>query len=198
MAGQGELERESEDRPILTINRMPQFVRQVTGDMRQMRPSIKAVPVDSRGDPQIAEVIAGMIRYIENRSDRTRHYTKAADSQVAAGIGHWRVTTEYADDSTFNQEIRMVAIDDGVSVMWDRTRSCRHARTPKLCFVPVDISRESFKERWPDRRPRTSGDAALRAPAGVGEDFVRVARILGEEAGRRACSRCCPTARSTM
>src|SRR5262245_29639993 len=47
----GKVERESEGRPCLTINRLPQFIRQVTGDMRQMRPSIKAVPVDSRGDP---------------------------------------------------------------------------------------------------------------------------------------------------
>src|SRR3954470_24616973 len=27
------------NRPTLTINRIPQFIRQVTGDMRQMRPS---------------------------------------------------------------------------------------------------------------------------------------------------------------
>src|SRR5689334_12854857 len=43
-------ERTAEGRPVLTINRIPQFVRQVMGDMRQMRPSIKTVPVDSRGD----------------------------------------------------------------------------------------------------------------------------------------------------
>ena len=39
--------RQSEDRPIQTFNRMPQFVRQITGDMRLARPSIKVVPVDS-------------------------------------------------------------------------------------------------------------------------------------------------------
>src|SRR5262249_25768121 len=31
-------QREAEERPILTINRLPQFVRQVTGDIRLMRP----------------------------------------------------------------------------------------------------------------------------------------------------------------
>src|SRR3954466_4333340 len=49
------------NRPTLTINRIPQFIRQVTGDMRQKRPGVKVVPVDSRGDPKTAETMAGMI-----------------------------------------------------------------------------------------------------------------------------------------
>src|SRR5215207_7485737 len=108
------------DRPCLTINRLPQFAEQVTGDMRQMRPSIKCVAVDDRGDPKTAEVIAGMVRYIENRSSASEAvYPDAADSQVAAGLGHWRVTTEYAGASTFEQEIRIEPVSDQLAVRWD-------------------------------------------------------------------------------
>ena len=39
-------ERERDYRPALTINKIPTYVRQVTGDIRLMRPSIKVVPVD--------------------------------------------------------------------------------------------------------------------------------------------------------
>ena len=38
-------------RPCHVVNKLPQFIRQVTGDMRQSRPGIKVVPVDSGGDP---------------------------------------------------------------------------------------------------------------------------------------------------
>ena len=31
--------------PCLTINKIPAFVQQITGDIRSMRPSIKVVPV---------------------------------------------------------------------------------------------------------------------------------------------------------
>src|SRR6476619_6471898 len=89
-------QREADYRPCLTINKIPAFVQQITGDIRSMRPSIKVVPVDSRGDPKTAEVLAGLVRYIENRSDARHAYAQGADSQVAAGIGHWRVLTEYA------------------------------------------------------------------------------------------------------
>ena len=33
-------------------------------------------------------------------------------------IEHWRVTTEFADSSTFNQETRIAPIEDGVAVLF--------------------------------------------------------------------------------
>ena len=83
-------DRTGQGRPIITVNKVPQFVRQVTGDMRQMRPAIKCVPADDRALPHVAEkILPGMIRYIENRSDAQGAYFNAADAQVIAVIGHW-------------------------------------------------------------------------------------------------------------
>ena len=138
------------DRPCLTINGIPQFIRQVTGDMRQMRPSIKVNPVDSRGDPKTAEVLAGLVRYVENRSFAKHIYTTAADSQVACGIGHWQITTEYASTTTFNQELRIVGIEDSVSVLWDPDSVLPTREDAMFCHVPFDISRRKFKKQWPE------------------------------------------------
>lgn len=138
------------DRPCLTINGLPQFIRQVTGDMRQMRPAIKVNPVDSRGDPKTAEVLAGLVRYVENRSFAKHIYTTAADSQVAAGIGHWQITSEYAGTSTFNQELRIVGIEDSVSVLWDPDAVLPTREDAMFCHVPFDISKRKFKKQWPD------------------------------------------------
>jgi hypothetical protein len=138
------------DRPCLTINGIPQFIRQVTGDMRQMRPSIKVNPVDSRGDPKTAEVLAGLVRYVENRSFAKHIYTTAADSQVACGIGHWQITSEYAGTSTFNQELRIVGIEDSVSVLWDPDSVLPTREDAMFCHVPFDISRRKFKKQYPD------------------------------------------------
>jgi hypothetical protein len=142
--------RQEEKRPILTENRIPQFVKQITGDMRQMKPSIKVVPVDSKGDRDTAETIAGMIRYVENRSDASSAYMSGADSQVTAGIGHWRVTKEYAAENTFNQEIRIMGVDDGIAVAWDPDAVLPTREDAKWCIVPVDMSREAFTEQYPD------------------------------------------------
>lgn len=165
------------DRPCLTINRLPQFVEQVTGEIRQMRPAVKAVPVDRRGDEDTAEIIAGLIRYVENRSTASEAvYPQAADSQVAAGIGHWQVETEYADDSTFEQELRIAPIDDGIAVRWDPDASLPTRADAMFCFVPVDMSRDAFEERYPDASVASwESEDGLNFTDWLTDDHVRVA-----------------------
>lgn len=141
--------RENESRPVLTINQMPQFVHQVTGDIRKMRPAIKVIGIDNKSDPKLADLREGLVRYIENRSDATGIYFQAADSQVACGIGHVRVCTEYADDTTHEQEIRIEGVDDGVSVLWDPDAKRVTREDAKFCFVPVDMTVAAFKEKYP-------------------------------------------------
>jgi hypothetical protein len=51
-------------RPTLTINKLPQHVRQVTNDQRQNRPSGKVIPADDNADPEVAEIYNGMVRHI--------------------------------------------------------------------------------------------------------------------------------------
>ena len=165
-----------EDRPCLEFDRLGTTVAQVTGDIRQMRPAIKVVPVDSRGDPETAEVIAGMVRYVENRSDASAIYFAAADQQVAAGIGHWKVVTEYASDSTFEQEIAVVPIPDGIGVRWDPAAVKQTREDAKFCFVPVDMPRDDYDETYPDKPAAEIGDVESRALSGwVTADTVRVA-----------------------
>src|SRR5258705_7736417 len=140
------------NRPCLVINKLPQFIRQVTGDMRQSRPGIKVVPVDSGADIKTAEVRGGMIRYVENRSKAKHVYTTGADSQVTCGIGHWAVDTEYSHAGTFNQEIRVVGIEDGVSVLWDADAFLPTKSDADHCFVPSDMTMAKFKKDWPNAK----------------------------------------------
>jgi hypothetical protein len=142
-------QREAQRRPILTVNRIPQFVRQVTGEIRLMKPAIKVVPIDAKASSPVADLMAGMIRYVENRSEAQWAYCNAADSQVTAGIGAWRVATEYAEATTFNQELRVVHIDDPVSILWDPDSILPTREDAKWCFVPIDLSRAHFEERFP-------------------------------------------------
>jgi hypothetical protein len=155
-------------------------VRQVTGDMRQSRPAIKVVPVDSGADIKTAEVRGGMIRYVENRSKAKHVYTTGADSQVTCGIGHWAVTTEYAHAGTFNQEIRVIGIEDGVSVLWDADSFLPTKSDADHVFVPTDMTRAKFKKKWPNAKA-DGFDTSLYGLGGTSwfsswanDDYIRV------------------------
>lgn len=178
--------RRADQRPALTFNRLPQFVKQITGDIRQMRPAIRVVGVDDRADKKTAEVLAGLIRYIEARSDADSVYFSAADSQVSCGIGHWRVKTEYAHDSTFEQEIGIELIEDGVSVLWDPDSNHPTRKDAKFCFVPVDLTREDFEEKYPDKAASSITTPSNLAPPGwFTDDTVRIAEYWVKEPIKR-------------
>ena len=64
-------------RPCLTINKLPQHVKQITNEQRMNRPGIKVIPADDRADIEVAEVFNGVIRHIEYISDADVAYDTA-------------------------------------------------------------------------------------------------------------------------
>lgn len=147
--------RKSQGRPCLTVNMVPKFLRQVTGDIRQMRPAVRVIGVDDTGDTEKAEAYQEIIRYIERRSDASHAYFNAADSTVSAGIGYWRVETEYADDEENAQDIRICAVNDGIGVVIDPDSDHAVKLDGSFGFVPVDFTWDAFKKRFP--KASTSG-----------------------------------------
>lgn len=139
-------------RPILTINRMSQFVRQVLGDIKQSRPGIKVHPVDSGADPDTAEIYQGLIRNIEMISDAKEAYYTAAESQVAAGEGFWRVVTDYSGADAFEQDVLIEKIANPFSVTLDPHCTRQTGEDAKWCFVSERMSLDEFKEKYPDAK----------------------------------------------
>lgn len=174
--------REEEGRPALEVNKCGQYVRQVTGDIRMSRPAVKVTPVDDSGDQETADVLGGMVRYVENRSDAQAAYALACDAQVTAGVGAWQVITEYAHDETFNQEIGIMPVDDPIAIAWDPDSVLPTREDATWCIVPVDLARETFKKRWPKA---TAADFdTLPTPQASGwwsEDSIRVATYWCKE-----------------
>ena len=103
-------------RPCLTINKLPQHVRQVTNDQRQNRPAGKVIPVDDKADVEVAEVFDGIVRHIEYISDADVAYDTACENQVTYGEGYIRILTEYCDPDSFDQDIRIARVRNSFSV----------------------------------------------------------------------------------
>jgi len=142
-------ERERDGRPMLTINRLPQFVRQITNDIRQADIAIKVRPEDDETDPELAKIYDGLIRQIQYRSSAKHVYSQSAEHQASCGIGWFRVTTDYADDMAFDQEIKIKGIRNPLSVYCDPAAVEPDRSDAKWIAVTEMIPKESFKERWP-------------------------------------------------
>lgn len=143
-------DREKDGRPCLTIPRTSQFKRQITGDIRLNKPSIKVRPVDGMADKKTAEILNGLIRNIEDQSRAGYVYSVGADCSVTCGIGAWRIVTEYSDDDGFEQDIRIKAIPNALSVVWDSNAVEPDKGDASHCFVHYRMSKREVKARYPD------------------------------------------------
>src|SRR5262245_4071403 len=112
-------QRTCDNRPCLTINRLPQFVHQVSNEIRQNKPSPDVSPVDDNGDKETAEIFQGIIRHIErcSKADTARSY--AAFYQIVCGRGYYRIITDYTDPHSRDQEIYIRRIKNPFSVYFD-------------------------------------------------------------------------------
>jgi len=169
-------------RPCLTINKLPQHVRQVTNEQRQNRPSGKVIPADDNADVQVAEIFNGVVRHIEYMSDADVAYDTACDNQVTYGEGYIRLLTEYCNDETFDQDIRIGRVRNSFSVYMDPTIQDPCGADAEWCFITEDILKEEYERMFPDATPISTlysqgvGDQGL--SSWLQEDTIRIAEYF--------------------
>lgn len=151
--------REGLSRPALSIPRINQFTNHIKNSLRQSKPSIK---VSARGaDSEIveqkrikaAENRQGLIRAIQYDSQAVDAYQHAFDEAVTCGRGFILITTDYVSDKTFDQEIKIDFIRNGLNVYIDKAREKPDYSDATHGFILTKMRREVFKAKYPDADP---------------------------------------------
>ena len=169
-------------RPCLTINKLPQHVRQVTNEQRQNRPSGKVIPADDNADVQVAEIFNGVVRHIEYMSDADVAYDTACDNQVTYGEGYIRLLTEYCNEESFDQDIRIARVRNAFSVYMDPTIQDPCGSDAEWCFVTEDILISDYERMFPDASPvstiMSQGVGNESMAQWLAEDTIRIAEYF--------------------
>lgn len=169
-------------RPCLTINKLPQHVKQITNEQRMNRPTIKVLPVDDKSDIEMADVFNGVIRHIEYTSDADVAYDTACENQVTYGEGYLRILTEYCDDTSFDQEIKIGRIRNSFSVYMDPMIQDPAGADARWCFITEDMTKDEYERAYPKASPistltaRGIGDSSINQ--WISETTVRVAEYF--------------------
>ena len=154
-------------RPCLTINKIPQHVRQVTNEQRQNRPSGKVIPADDKADIQVAEIYEGIVRHIEYMSDADVAFDTACENQVTYGEGYIRILTEYCRDDSFDQDLKIGRIRNSFSVYMDPMAQEPTGADAEWCFITQDLTKSEYEREYPDAAPISSLLAS-----GVGDQYL--------------------------
>jgi hypothetical protein len=167
------------NRPRFTINRVAGAIDQLIGDQRQNRTDIKIRPVSGGATEEIAKTMTGIIRNIESVSKASNAYDCAFDEVVNGGYGGWRVTTEFNDDDSFEQDIKIKTLNTATTSLWFDDGSKEYDRRDAMwAFVTVDMPKEEHKRRFP-KSPMSSWSQeqfnSSTCASWFGENTIRVA-----------------------
>lgn len=137
-------------RPMLTINKLPQHIKQVTNDQRQNRPTGKVISANGDASVDVAEVIEGIVRHIEKISTANLAYNTACESITTHGEGYWRILTNYTDEDSFDQDIFIEHIDNPFSVYLDPLMKKPWGEGAQWGFIAKDLTHDEYEHQFPD------------------------------------------------
>ena len=142
--------RRGANRPALTFNLLNLIVKQIIGDYRQNKMSIKVLPSGGQATEEIADIISGIIRNIERDSNADEAYTNALECAARGGFGYWRVLSEYEAYDVFNQKLKIVPIKNPLTVYCDPQAKLLTRADAEYYFVTEMVAKDEFRRLYPE------------------------------------------------
>ena len=137
----------------LTINLTDALVKRVENNIKQQRPRGKCHPVGEGADIEIAELINGIGRHIETRSEASIAYDTAATQAITAGWGYFRLIVEFVNARSFDKDMRIVPIRNLFTVNMDPSAVMPHGGDQMWCVISTKMKRIEYKRRYPNAEP---------------------------------------------
>lgn len=142
--------RDTQARPCLTMNLVNQHNKMISNQARKNKSSVKYIGMGNGATQESANVFRDIQKHIENQSQAQVAYTIARDFAISGGIGWWRITTDYVDNDSMDQEIFIRPVNDPLSVYMDPDIELKNGHDAKFAFVFDDMVKEDFDEAYPE------------------------------------------------
>ena len=173
--------RSSTGRSIVTNNKLATNIRYVVNNFKSNPASIKIHPKGSNANKNTAEVLDGIIKYIQYNSDATESYSNALQSICAGGLGAWRVAPRASNNEKI--ELKIERIKDVLSVLIDPNAKNPNFSDMEFCFVINKISKHQFEREFPDHKD-TANDNITQENGWGDKEFVQVGEFWRKIGGK--------------
>ena len=132
----------------ITDNVLPSFIRQITNELRQSTPTIVFNPMEDT-EVDKAEILNDLVRNIQLDSNADIAYDTAGWSAAVTGLGYWRVINEYESNTSFNQKLCIIPIQDANSVLLDPSYRNATGKDADWGFISTSMSKDEYQRSFP-------------------------------------------------
>ena len=181
-------ERIAKNRPTVSPTLIPQYIHRVAGVARQSKFSIhikqiggpKEGATKTNGEKvSMSEVMEGMVRDIEARSQAPLKYSRALQHAVEGSIGWMRIRMMMGPHDPFSPEIMIEHVKDRQSVIMDHLAEDPLLRDANYGYIGKWMNLDDFNEKWPERHLSHNNVAAVQ-----GDGFMEFDRWYNDNAVR--------------
>lgn len=138
----------------LTINKLYAIEKQLIGEEIQNSPNLKLTAVNySPDDPEVSKKVKlheDMIQTIEYNSATNVAYKTTYKNQIEFGYGGLFVYTDYRNEESFDQEIKIMAAEEPQSFYWDPSARLMDKSDGEYCGIISWMAIEEFKKKYPE------------------------------------------------
>lgn len=135
-------------RPYNVYNKTQQYVNNAVNQLVADLPVVNVKRSDYAGNDDTMLAYQSIIKADEYRSDMAIQVERTATNQVSCGEGYIRVFNEYESPMSFDQRIRIEAIEDIFNVLIDPNFSAT-LDNMEYAFISNYISKEEFESTYP-------------------------------------------------
>jgi Phage P22-like portal protein len=177
------------DAPRYTFDKTTTIIDSIAGEILQAEFAVKVIPGSGAASKENAELYTGLIRNIENISGFEDIVHATAYGMLVSGQDGWRVVTEYIDDDSFDQDLKIEKIANFNDRVWFDPASEKQDRSDaEWVIVLHQITHEEYERRFPDEDDQCAsiGDAVTsQVYSHKPEDMVTIGEYIYKKRKKR-------------
>ena len=135
-------------RPRYTFDKTNPVIEDIMAEVEGMDFGARVRPAGGGATKELAETYAGVIRYIENISNAPNVLRAVTRRQLRRGVDFIRLSTDWAGNSGFNQDIYIKDIKDSINRVWLGYHEEQDGSDADEAWQVHAMPPEDFKERY--------------------------------------------------
>ena len=138
-------------KPEIEFNIIESYVSRLRGEFSKQEPSYIIMAGDEDPvDTQIIDIVQGHIKHIVEEGNKQGTEYNVYTDTLSGGFSVVKVWTEYANEMSFNQNIRIGRVYDPVLCGFDPLARESHKGDGHFCFELFPMEKSDFQHKYPD------------------------------------------------
>lgn len=134
--------------PEMEFNELEAYISRLRGEFSKQAPSISVRSIEGEVNPRMVEVIENHMRSIMIDANNDQFENEVYKDTLSGGFSVVKVWTEYVNDHSFNQEIRVGTVFDPTMCGFDPLARLPHKGDGKYCYELYPKLKEEVEREY--------------------------------------------------